>query len=132
MLLGIPEQDQEAIRDAIDEGLTLDADGQRPRARHRWKALKAEEMFADVHRLAGRAPLRRPDDPDAQRRVRGRDTAVRRKLTRAEILVYVNNVAAAGNETATRLIGWTGKVLAEHPDQLREVADEPGPRRRRS
>ena len=27
MLLGIPEEDQEAIRDAIDEGLTLDEDG---------------------------------------------------------------------------------------------------------
>jgi cytochrome P450 len=33
-------------------------------------------------------------------------------------------VAAAGNETTTRLIGWTGKVLAEHPDQRAElVAD---------
>jgi cytochrome P450 len=35
----------------------------------------------------------------------------------------VGNVAAAGNETATRLIGWTGKVLAEHPDQLRDLAN---------
>ena len=33
-------------------------------------------------------------------------------------------VAGAGNETTTRLIGWAGKVLAEHPDQRRElVAD---------
>jgi cytochrome P450 len=33
-------------------------------------------------------------------------------------------VSGAGNETATRLIGWTGKVLAEHPDQRRAlVAD---------
>ena len=31
-------------------------------------------------------------------------------------------LAGAGNETTTRLIGWTGKLLAEHPDQRRELA----------
>jgi cytochrome P450 len=46
------------------------------------------------------------------------------RLTREEVLNYVNLVAAAGNETTTRLIGWAGKVLAEHPDQRRDlVAD---------
>ena len=34
-------------------------------------------------------------------------------------------VAGAGNETTTRLIGWAGKVLAEHPDQRRELAENP-------
>ena len=34
-----------------------------------------------------------------------------RRLTREEILTYVNVLAAAGNETTNRLIGWTGKVL---------------------
>ena len=49
---------------------------------------------------------------------------VERRLTRDEVLNYINLVAAAGNETTTRLIGWTGKVLAEHPDQRRDlVAD---------
>jgi cytochrome P450 len=37
----------------------------------------------------------------------------------------VNLIAAAGNETATRLIGWGGKVLAEHPDQRRQMAEDP-------
>jgi cytochrome P450 len=46
----------------------------------------------------------------------------RKKLTRDEVLGYVGLVAAAGNETTTRLIGWTGKVLAEHPDQRAEIA----------
>ena len=40
------------------------------------------------------------------------------------MLGYVNLLAAAGNETTTRLIGWTGKVLADHPDQRREVAED--------
>jgi cytochrome P450 len=34
-------------------------------------------------------------------------------------------LAAAGNETTTKLIGWAGKVLAEHPDQRREIAENP-------
>jgi len=33
-------------------------------------------------------------------------------------------IAGAGNETSTRLIGWTGKLLAEHPDQRREIVED--------
>ena len=78
-----------------------------------------------VHRLAGRAPVRRPHDRAAQRRVRGRDRDRRAASRREEILTYVTVVAGAGNETTTRLIGWAGKVLAEHPDQRRELVDDP-------
>ncbi len=53
------------------------------------------------------------------------ETGTTRRLTREEILVYLNVVAGAGNETTTRLIGWAGKVLAEHPDQRRELVDNP-------
>ena len=42
---------------------------------------------------------------------------------REEVLGFVNLLAGAGNETTTRLIGWTGKVLAEHPDQRRELVE---------
>jgi len=53
------------------------------------------------------------------------ETGTTRRLTRAEILTYVSVVAGAGNETTTRLIGWAGKVLADHPDQRRELVDDP-------
>ena len=58
------------------------------------------------------------------RRVRGRARRDRGGSTRDEVLTYVNVVAGAGNETTTRLIGWTGKVLAEHPDQRRELVED--------
>ena len=48
-----------------------------------------------------------------------------RRLSREEILGYVRLLAGAGNETTTRLIGWTGKVLADNPDQLAELAKDP-------
>src|SRR3954471_14403412 len=47
-----------------------------------------------------------------------------RTLTREEALLYTTVVAGAGNETTTRLIGWAGKVLAEHPDQRRDVVED--------
>jgi cytochrome P450 len=40
------------------------------------------------------------------------------------VLTYVTLLAGAGNETTTRLIGWTGKVLGEHPDQRRQIAED--------
>ena len=50
------------------------------------------------------------------------ETGTRRQLDRMEVLTYVMLLAGAGNETTTRLIGWTGKLLAEHADQRRELA----------
>src|ERR1700742_2039604 len=52
------------------------------------------------------------------------EDGVTRKLTRKEILHYTQVVAGAGNETTGRLIGWLAKVLAEHPDQRREVEQD--------
>ncbi len=38
--------------------------------------------------------------------------------------MYTSMVAGAGNETTTRLIGFAGQLLAEHPDQRRELAQD--------
>ena len=45
-----------------------------------------------------------------------------RRLTCAELLAYVNIVASAGNDTTARMISWIGKLLSDHPDQLRLLA----------
>lgn len=52
-------------------------------------------------------------------------TGTRRRLTREEVLIFVNVLAGAGNETTSRLIGWIGKVLGDHPEQRREIAENP-------
>src|SRR6201981_247482 len=54
------------------------------------------------------------------------EKGITRRLSRDELLTYITVVSGAGNETTTRLIGWAGKVLAEHPDQRRELAENPG------
>jgi cytochrome P450 len=118
MLLGIPEQDQEEIRDQIDEGLRL-KDGTMPDQAERPPT--NAEMFADY--VDWRAE--HPSDDLMTELLTAEfedETGTTRRLSREEVLTYVSLLAAAGNETTTRLIGWTGKVLAEHPDQRRELA----------
>jgi cytochrome P450 len=122
MLLGIPESDQEAIRDQIDEGLKLN-DGEMPTLTQESISLNQGELFEEY--IAWRAD--NPSDDlmtDLLQAEYEDEAGVSRRLTRAEVLNYINLIAAAGNETTTRLIGWTGKVLADHPDQLRQVADD--------
>lgn len=47
-----------------------------------------------------------------------------RKLTKDELIVFLGVIAGAGVETTGRMFGWMGKVLAENPDQRRQVAED--------
>jgi cytochrome P450 len=124
MLLGIPEDDQEAIRDEIDEGMRLE-EGTAPDADQAGLGVMDGGRYAEYIDWRADHPsddlmtdLLNAEFEDA--------TGTSRNLTRDEILNYIGLLAAAGNETTTRLIGWSGKVLAEHPDQRRDLADDPG------
>jgi cytochrome P450 len=124
MLLGIPEADQEALRDRIDDTLRLD-DGAMPDdvAANMARAQEQAQAFADY--LDWRAD--HPSDDVMTELLRAEfddEDGEHRCLTRDEVLNYVNLVAAAGNETTTRLIGWMGKTLAEHPDQRRQIVED--------
>jgi cytochrome P450 len=122
MLLGIPEEHQERIRDRIDDGLRL-KEGTMPSADASYGALATEdfEEFIDWR-------IKHPTDDLMTELLQAEFedvTGATRTLTREEILNYISLLAGAGNETTTRLIGWTGKVLAEHPDQRQELVDDP-------
>ncbi len=125
MLLGIPEADQEALRDRIDEGLRL-TDGSMPDRSNLNPEEIASRGFADYIDWRAQHPS---DDlmTDLLNAEFEDENGDRRRLTRGEVLSYVNLLASAGNETTTRLIGWTGKVLADHPEQRRLLARGPEP-----
>jgi cytochrome P450 len=53
------------------------------------------------------------------------ETGARRRLTRAELGTMIGFLASAGNETTNRLIGWAGKLLAMHPEQRRQMRENP-------
>lgn len=48
-----------------------------------------------------------------------------RRLSTEELLVFLGVIANAGTETVGRLFGWLGKLLGDHPDQRRELAQDP-------
>jgi cytochrome P450 len=119
MLLGIPEEDQEAIRDHGNANLRTEA-GQPMRHTN---AFASGEMFAEY--IDWRAQHPSDDIMTELLNVEFEDeTGTRRRLTRGELLTYLTVVAGAGNETTTRLIGWTGKVLADHPHQRHQLVED--------
>jgi cytochrome P450 len=122
MLLGIPEQDQEAIRDRIDAGLRLDSDGDMPE----FDAYQGDAQATGFEEYIDWRAEHPSDDlmTELLQAEFEDETGTTRRLTRVEVLNVVNLIAAAGNETTTRLIGWTGKVLAEHPDQRQQLVDD--------
>jgi cytochrome P450 len=121
MLLGIPEESQIEVRDANDANL-------RTKPGTPMKVVNADaiadgRIYADY--VDWRAKNPSDDLMTALLNVEFEDeNGVNRKLTRKEVLHYTQVVAGAGNETTGRLIGWLAKVLAEHPDQRREIAED--------
>ena len=119
MLLGIPEEDQEAIRDRSNQTMRTEAGKPMKITQH---GFDTGEIFAQY--IDWRAENPSDDIMTELLNVEFTDeTGTTRRLTREELLLYVNVVAGAGNETTTRLIGWAGKVLAEHPDQRRSLVE---------
>ncbi|MGZ4681212.1 MAG: cytochrome P450 [Acidimicrobiales bacterium] len=119
MLLGIPESDQEAVRDQTTGEMRTE-----PGQPMEIKAVGHPDMYAEYIDWRAEHPS---DDlmTDMLNAEFEDETGSVRRLTREEILTYCGLIAGAGNETAARLIGWTGKVLADHPDQRREIVDDP-------
>ncbi len=117
MLLGIPEADHVAIHEAHDALQTLDA------ARDA-KPVDIEaiaETFGEYIDWRGEHPS---DDLTTKLLTTEfvDETGTTRRLERTEALLYLNILAGAGNETTRRLIGWSGQLLGDHPDQRRELA----------
>ena len=121
MLLGIPDECQEAARDLTNDQMRTEA-GKPMKAAA--EGMNTGEFFAEF--IDWRAEHPSDDIMTDLLNVEFTDEkGVTRRLTREELLTYISVVSGAGNETTTRLIGWAGKVLAEHPDQRRALAEYP-------
>ena len=121
MLLGIPEEDQVAVRNRTDANLRTQP-GEPMQVKE--ENVASGDMFSDY--VEWRAE--HPSDDLMTQLLNAEfedETGEIRKLTRQEVLTYTAVIAGAGNETTGRLIGWLAKILAEHPDQRREVVEDP-------
>ena len=121
MLLGIPEADLWEVQERVGAGLRNDTGG-------------PQQEFGDFFEGGGFAGYlewreKHPSDDLMTELLNLEfedDTGVVRKLTRPELLVVCNLFAVAGNDTTAKLIGWMGKVLADHPDQRRQIKEDRG------
>jgi len=121
MMLGIPEDDQPAIRARADAKLRTQPGKQMKVSAG---AIMDVDLFADY--IDWRAEHRSDDLMTELLNAEFEDeTGTKRTLTRQEILTYVTVLAGAGNETTARLIGWLVTVLAQHPDQRTELVEDP-------
>ncbi len=120
MLLGIPEQDQVAVRNKTDDNLrTVPGEAMTMKEEDVASGAMFEEYIDwrakhpsdDLMTVLLNAEF---EDQDGQTRT----------LTRQEVSTYTAVLAGAGNETTGRLIGWLTKVLADHPDQRRQVVED--------
>ncbi|MQY23920.1 cytochrome P450 [Nocardia macrotermitis] len=120
MLLGIPETDQQAVRDRADADLRTEP-GQQMQVD---RAIPHTDHFAEY--IDWRAEHPSDDLMTELLHAEFEDTqGIRRTLTREEILTYISVVAGAGNETTARLIGWLGSLLARFPEQRAELVADP-------
>jgi cytochrome P450 len=119
-LIGIPEADEQVIRDHVTGYMKTEAG----------KPINAEEGLVSADVFAEYVDWRvdNPSDDIMTELLNVEfvdENGVTRKLTRDELLIYINVVAGAGNDTTTRLIGWAAKVLAENPAQRRQLVEDP-------
>jgi cytochrome P450 len=122
-LLGIPEADQEKIRDRSVANIEM-AKGSDP-------AAVDADIFANTIALFAEYIEWRADHPsddlmtELLRAEIEEPDGTRRPLSRTEVLSYTAMIAGAGNETTARLIGFMGQLLSDHPEQRRELVADP-------
>ena len=123
-LLGIPEEDREAYRHGIDQGLNRDPDAGLDPA-------NALNLVGSGQQYMARQIEQRRKQPredlitvlaDAEYED---ETGVRRRLTDQECTSFLTLLAAAGAETTAKLLGHAVYLLWMHPDQRRYLWDDP-------
>jgi cytochrome P450 len=116
MLLGIPDEDLKGVQARANEALRTDPGKPLDYSDHDFMGQGFDE-YIDWR-------TRNPSDDLMTELLNTEfvdEKGETRRLTREEVVIFINILAGAGNETTNRLIGWTGKVLAEHPDQRRQI-----------
>jgi cytochrome P450 len=120
LLLGIPEEDFGALRDRTDGRVRTDP-GQGMR-------YSDESFVGDYFRDYVEWRAAHPSDDLMSELLAAEfedETGAIRKLTRSEVLTFTSVLATAGAETTVRMLGWAGKLLADHPDQRRRLVGNP-------
>jgi cytochrome P450 len=119
MLLGIPEADQIAVRAQVGKNVT-------PGKPREVDMTNFEGAFYAQY-IDWRETNPSDDLMTALLNAEFDDeTGETRRLTRQEVLTFVTLLSGAGNDTTAKLIGWTGKLLSDHPEERARLVGDPG------
>ena len=120
MLMGVPESEQRGL---VDSESTVATEPGRPMTENANGPLATGEGFAAYIDYR----VKHPSDDLMTELMNAEfedETGTVRRLGREELQMYLTVIATAGSDTVTRFLGWAGKVLAEHPDQRRELVHD--------
>jgi cytochrome P450 len=124
-LLGIPEEDREEYRHAVDKGLNRDPDAQHDATSAVASLVAGQNYVAELIEQRRRQPREdlitvlaaaEFEDVDGQRRT----------LTNDECRSFVTLLAAAGAETTAKLLGHAIYLLWKHAEQRQHLWDDLG------
>jgi cytochrome P450 len=122
MLVGVPTEDQAELQALFQQALHADTDD--PEKATFEGILLTAQWFADY--LDWRAEHPTDDVMTQLLNVEFTDdTGTTRRLRRDQIITYLTLITSAGSDTTGTAVAWAGKLLSEHPDQRRELVDDP-------
>src|SRR5262245_57368227 len=122
-LLGIPEEDRDAYRHAVDSSLNRDPDGGSNDAAS--AVTYGAEYMARLIAQRRKQPREDLITVLAESEFEDADGA-RRRLSDGECVAFVTLLAAAGSETTAKLLGHAIYLLWKHPDQRQSLWDDHG------
>ncbi len=124
MLLGVPPSDREDVRHHIDGLFHLEPGVGMANETSMRSAGWLFEYLGGVIKERGERPQDDMLTDLVQAEIQGSD-GVHRRLTPQECTEFGILLVSAGTETVARLLGWAGLILADHPEQLAELVQDP-------
>lgn len=122
-LLGVPSEHQEPMRHVIDRMFHIEPGVGMVNDISASASLEVRSLLADL--LVERATKPGYDMLSALAQAEITEGGQTRRLSLDESADFGMLLFVAGTETVGRLLGWAAVVLAEHPDQRRELAADP-------
>ncbi|MEM7409368.1 MAG: cytochrome P450 [Myxococcota bacterium] len=122
-LVGIPPEDRDAYRTAIDQGLARDPEGGLDATKHA-SVINAREYMTAL--IDSRRETPREDLATVLGRAEFEDIdGTTRRLTDDECASFMTLLAAAGAETTAKLLTHAMVLLWKHPDQRQALFEAP-------
>jgi cytochrome P450 len=122
LLLGLPESDHRALRDAFHHSQN---EGTADREAEALSGIAEAAMWFTEY-LDFRAEHPTDDLMTQLLNTEFEDqTGTKRQLRRDELLMFLTLITGAGSDTTVNAISWAGSLLSDHPDQRKMLVDDP-------